>query len=126
MAGPRDRQQVALDGATDRLVAEGDDPVDLDDEPVVERLGQTGADVGVEDAVAVARPARRPRGRAVGLGLERLRDIGQLLGGQRQAGRRHQPQHATALGRSRREAGDDQLVERPTQRGVRQFATGGQ
>ena len=124
--GPRDRQQVALHRPTDRLVAEGDRSIALHDEAVLHSLGEAGPHVGVQDAVAMAWAAGGSGRRAVGLGLVRLGDVRELLRGERQPGRRHQPQDAAALGRARLDAGDDQGVKRVAQRRAGQLAAGGE
>ena len=127
VARPGDRQQVALDGRADR--ARGGTPiaaVALDEEPVLERLGQPGragrrrgprrrgaAQLTERGAGRSCRPRRRPR-------------PGQLLRVERPPGQRQQPQHPPALARADRQAGDDQLVERAGQRRGRQLAAGGQ
>ena len=121
--GPRDRQEVALDGAADGLVPEGDRAVVLDHEPMLHGLGQAGPDVRVQDPIAVSRSTRGPRRWPIRFGLERLGDIGELLSGQRQTGRRHEAKDAPALGRADRQARDDEVVQRPVERGARELAT---
>ena len=99
----------------------------LDEEPVRQRLAAARPQVGVEDAVAVARSGHRARRGAGRVDLERGRDRRQLVraraGGRPATSRRRTRRHSCErIG----EAGDDQLIERAGQRGARQFAAGGQ
>ena len=100
MARPCDGQQVPLHGTADRLVPESDRPISFDDEPVLDRLGESCPDICVEDTVAVAGSTRGARRRTVRLGLVCVGDIGELLGRQRETRRRHQAQDSPTLAAS--------------------------
>ena len=84
----------------------------LDEEAVVDRLDDAGPQVRIEDAVAAARPGRRPRRQAVDEPLERRRDRRELAAIQGPARGRQEPQDAAALRGATGEAGEDELVER--------------
>ena len=121
-----DRQQVARDGAPDRLMTERQRPVDLDHEAAVERLRPAGPQVGIEAAGTGPRAGHGARRRAVALGVEGHRDARQLLGRERALGQRHQPQDPPALARADRQPGDDQVVERPAERRRGQLPASGE
>ena len=122
MARSQHGQHVALHGSPDRFVAEADLPVSLDDEAMLERFGQSRAQVRVEDAVAVTRARARARRGTLALGFERRGDLGKLLWRQGPTGRCQQAQHAAAFGRANGRAGHDQVVEGIGQRRRRQLA----
>ena len=112
VTSPGDRQQVALDGSPDGLVAKDDRPFAFGHESVFDRLGQTSSDIRVEDAIAMPRPAGRPRRRPIGLSLEGFGDVGQLLGKQGKSRWCHEAQDATALRRASRNASHHEVIER--------------
>ena len=60
-----DRQEVALDGRPDELVAEPDPSVPLDEEAMLDRLGDAGGELAVEGAVRALRPGDRARRGAI-------------------------------------------------------------
>ena len=93
---------------------------------MVDRLDDAGPQVRVEDAVAAARPRRRPRRQALDELLERRRDGRQLAPVERPAGRREQPQDAPALRGAAGEPGEDELVERGAERQAGQLAPRGE
>ena len=122
-----DRQQVRLDRLRDELVADLEPLIrPLDEEAVVDRLDDAGAEVRVEHAVAASRAGRRARRQALDEPLEGRRDGRQLATVQRPAGRGEEPQDAPALRRAAGQAREDQLVERRAERQAGQLAAGGE
>ena len=84
----------------------------LDEETAVDRLHDAGPQVRVEDAVAPARPRRRPRRQAIDEPLERRRDGRELAPIERPTGRCQEPQDAPALRGAQGQARVDELFER--------------
>ena len=122
----RQGEQVALDGRSDELVSEADRIIALDQETVLDALGESRGKVGVEDPVAAPEHVGGARGRAVRLDLEVGGDRGQLLGIERAPGRRDEAQHSPAFHRTNGEAAHHELVQRAGERRGGQLAAGGQ
>ena len=112
---PQARQEVGGRRAPDVLVSERDSVLLLDEDPLLDRLVEAGAQVGVERALAAPWQGRRPWRQAVGRQLEGRRGSGQLVQADGPAGKRHETQHAPALRGATGEAGDDQGLERARQ-----------
>ena len=126
MPGPGHRQQVTGDGAPDRLVAKRDLPARIDEKTVLDRLGQTRSQIGIEDAISVAWPRHGTWRRSAGPGIERRRHGRQLVGAHRSLGQGHQAQDPTALLGSDRQASSHEPIEGAGQRRRRELASGRQ
>ena len=126
VTGPGQGQEILGDRPSDRFMTERDLPIDLDHEAVLDGFLQTGPQVGIDDPVAVTRPADRTRRGAIGPGLESGGHGRQCLAGERPLGEGEQPGDAPALGRPDGHPGDHEFVERAGQRGAGEFSSGGQ
>ena len=124
MAAANPRQQVGRRGAPDVLVAERDPIRLVDEDPVLDRLVETGAEVGVQGALAAPRPRRRAGWQAVRRQLEGGGGLRQLVPSHRPARRREQADHSPRFGAAPCQAGDHQVVERAGEARVGNFPAG--
>ena len=85
--GQGQREEVALDRGPDELVTEADRGVALDQEAMLDALGETRRQVRVEDAMATPQHVRGAWGRAIRLDLEVGGDRRQAIGIERPARR---------------------------------------
>src|SRR5690349_7067561 len=98
MAAALHGQQVVLDRLRDELVADLEAVVgSLDEEAVVERLDDAGAEVGIEHAVAAPRARGRSRRDPIDQALEGRRNGRELAPVERSAGRREEAQDTPAF-----------------------------